>query len=82
MGFPGKPDNIDGGEVERYFQEGRIREIADYCESDVVNTYRVWLRYGLFRGKLIHAAFQASEAALAEFIGVRGKKNLVNETRG
>jgi len=41
MGLPGKPDDIDGGEVEKYFHEGRIKEIADYCESDVVNTYRV-----------------------------------------
>ena len=38
------------GFVERYFHEGKIKEIADYCESDIVNTYRVWLRYQLFRG--------------------------------
>jgi 3'-5' exonuclease len=44
---------MSGGEVEKYYGEGRIREIADYCESDVVNTYRVWLRYELFRGHLI-----------------------------
>ena len=41
---------FDGGEVERYFHEGKIKEIADYRESDIVNTYRVWLRYQLFRG--------------------------------
>ena len=48
MGLKGKPDDIDGGEVEKYFREGRIQEIADYCETDVVNTYRVWLRHELF----------------------------------
>jgi predicted PolB exonuclease-like 3'-5' exonuclease len=52
MGLPGKPDGIDGGQVHRYFWEGRIKEIADYCETDIVNTYRVWLRYELFRGRL------------------------------
>jgi predicted PolB exonuclease-like 3'-5' exonuclease len=52
MGLPGKPDGISGADVERYYREGRIREIAEYCESDVVNTYRVWLRYELFRGRL------------------------------
>jgi predicted PolB exonuclease-like 3'-5' exonuclease len=52
MGLPGKPDGISGAEVEKYFRDGHIREIADYCKSDVVNTYRVWLRYELFRGKL------------------------------
>jgi predicted PolB exonuclease-like 3'-5' exonuclease len=71
MGLPGKPDSIDGAEVEQYFLDGKIKEIADYCETDVVNTYRVWLRYELFRGKLSNIAFQASEANLREFIRVR-----------
>ncbi len=71
MGLPGKPDSMDGAEVERYFLEGKINEIADYCETDVVNTYRVWLRYELFRGKLSDIAFQASEANLSEFIKAR-----------
>jgi len=71
MGLPGKPDSIDGSEVHKYFREGRIQEIADYCESDVVNTYRVWLRYELFRGRLNDAGFQESEANLAEFIKAR-----------
>jgi predicted PolB exonuclease-like 3'-5' exonuclease len=55
MGLPGKPSGINGGEVEPYYRQGRIREIADYCEGDVVNTYQVWLRYELFRGRLTHA---------------------------
>ena len=56
---------FDGGEVERYFHEGKIKEIADYCESDIVNTYRVWLRYQLFRGTLSQDAFEASQQNLA-----------------
>ncbi len=71
MGLTGKPDGIDGGEVEKYFREGRLQDIADYCESDVVNTYRVWLRHELFRGKLTDAAFEASEANLSDFITAR-----------
>jgi 3'-5' exonuclease len=50
--------------------DGHIREIAEYCESDVLNTYRVWLRHELFRGRLSHAEFQASEANLIEFVRV------------
>jgi 3'-5' exonuclease len=61
MGMPGKPDGIDGGQVEKYFREGKIREIAEYCEADVLNTYRVWLRYELFRGRLTETTHQASE---------------------
>ena len=38
------------------------------------NTYRVWLRYELFRGRLSDAAFRASELNLIEFIKARGNK--------
>src|SRR6516165_116690 len=68
MGLPGKPDGMSGADVEQYSREGRLHEIADYCETDVVNTYRVWLRYELFRGRLSEAEHQGSEAGLVEFI--------------
>ena len=63
---------MSGGDVEKYYREGRLREIAEYCETDVVNTYRVWLRYEFFRGRLSTAAFRASELNLVEFIKARG----------
>src|SRR6201997_4088797 len=72
MGLPGKPDGITGAEVEKYYRDGHIREIAEYCESDVLNTYRVWLRYELFRGRLSDAEFQAREACLGYFVKARG----------
>jgi 3'-5' exonuclease len=71
MGMAGKPTGIDGGEVARYFLEGKVKEIADYCETDIVNTYRLWLRYELFRGALTPIQFQLSEQKLAEFIKAR-----------
>jgi len=71
LGFPGKPDGMNGGEVDRYVQEGRIAEVAAYCETDVVNTYRVWLVYELFRGTLSRPEFDASETNLLEFIRER-----------
>ena len=55
MSLPGKPTGIDGGEVERYFHEGKIKEIADYCETDVVNTWLVYLRFQHMRGRLTDA---------------------------
>ena len=50
--------------MERYFREGKIKEVADYCETDVINTYRVWLRYELFRGSLSQGAFETSQLNL------------------
>jgi predicted PolB exonuclease-like 3'-5' exonuclease len=70
MGFAGKPNAIDGSQVEKYFRAGKVKEIADYCESDVVNTYRVWLRYELFRGRLNESEHEKSEQVLAEFVRV------------
>jgi predicted PolB exonuclease-like 3'-5' exonuclease len=72
MRLPGKPDGMTGAEVEKYYRDGHIRQIAEYCESDVLNTYRVWLRHELFRGRLSDAEFQASETNLMEFIRARG----------
>ena len=71
MGLPGKPDAISGADVERYVREGRIAEVAAYCETDVVNTYRVWLRYELFRGRLTENGLETSEASLSDYIGSR-----------
>jgi predicted PolB exonuclease-like 3'-5' exonuclease len=71
MGLPGKPEGIDGSEVAEYHRDGRIQEIANYCETDVVNTYRVWLRFELFRGKLTAAELEASEAHLSDYIKTR-----------
>jgi predicted PolB exonuclease-like 3'-5' exonuclease len=68
LGLPGKPAGVDGGAVEGLFAAGKHAEIAAYCRSDVVNTYRCWLRYELFSGRLDARQFGASEQALADFL--------------
>lgn len=65
LNLPGKPDAIDGSKVAEYFQAGRISEIANYCECDVISTYRLWLLYELFRGHLSEAQYQESESILS-----------------
>ena len=71
MGLPGKPDGLGGSNVETYVRQGKIEEIAAYCESDLVNTYRVWLRHELFRGKLDQSNYEQSELRLKTFLGSR-----------
>ena len=68
LGFPGKPADVDGSQVERMVQEGRIAEVAAYCETDVVSTYRIWLVYELFRGALSKSEFDESERNLVAFV--------------
>ena len=72
MGMPGKPDGMKGSEVAVYYRAGRTKEIADYCKTDIVNTYRVWLRYELFRGRLREDEYNASEQNLADYINAHG----------
>ena len=57
--------------MERYFREGKIKEIADYCVTDVVGTYQLWLRYELFRGTLSQNTFEASERYLTDFMSCK-----------
>ena len=57
-GFPGKM-GVDGSQVWSLYQEGRLQEIRDYCETDVVNTYLVYCRYQLMRGRLTRDAYDA-----------------------
>jgi 3'-5' exonuclease len=71
LDLPGKPEGIDGSQVAQFVQDGRIQEVADYCETDVVNTYRVWLRHEFFRGALSTEELEASEAQLQDFLTAR-----------
>lgn len=71
MGLQGKPEGIDGSKVWENVRAGRIQECADYGETDVVNTYRVWLRYELFRGAITPEQMTESEADLTAFITAR-----------
>ena len=74
MGMPGKPDGLCGSDVETYFRDGRIKEVADYCESDVINTYRLWLRHELFRGGLDQNKYEESELRLKAFLEDRQRR--------
>lgn len=51
LGFPGKL-GMSGARVWDKFLEGGIREIRDYCETDVLNTWLVYLRFQYMRGNL------------------------------
>jgi 3'-5' exonuclease len=50
---------------------GQIEEVARYCETDVLNTYRVWLVYELFRGSVTDKQLEWSEAQIREFVASR-----------
>jgi predicted PolB exonuclease-like 3'-5' exonuclease len=55
-GFPGKL-GMDGGAVWGAYLDGKIDHIRDYCETDVVNTYLMFLRFQQMRGVMDRAAY-------------------------
>jgi hypothetical protein len=58
LGLPGKL-GMDGSGVWSAYQSGKIAEIRNYCEADVVNTYLVFLRFQLMRGVLTEQQYKA-----------------------
>lgn len=51
IGFPGKM-GMSGSHVWDAFQAGKLNEIRNYCETDVLNTYGVYLQFELMRGNM------------------------------
>ncbi len=51
LGFPGKL-GFDGSQVWETYLAGDLLRIRRYCETDVVNTYLIFLRFQLIRGRL------------------------------
>ncbi len=56
LGFPGKL-GMSGAAVWDTYLEGGIGDIRDYCETDVLNTYLVYLRWERIRGNLSEAQY-------------------------
>jgi 3'-5' exonuclease len=79
LGFPGKL-GFSGDMVWDAVLAGRLNAVRDYCETDVLNTWLVMLRFELFRGRmtpeqhaleleLVRGTLRASPAAhLQEFL--------------
>ncbi len=51
LGLPGKM-GMAGGEVWKTYQAGDLSNIRNYCETDVLNTYLIYLRFQYIRGHL------------------------------
>ena len=51
IGAPGKY-GIDGSKVSDFYLANDIKKIRDYCETDVLNTYLVFLRYKLISNSI------------------------------
>src|SRR6266581_124361 len=68
LGFPGKI-GMDGSKVWEAYQSGRIDDIRSYCETDVANTYLVFLRFQLLRGACDEALYRRELELVRDTLG-------------
>jgi len=66
LGLPGK-FGVDGSKVAEMIDAGEVEAVRDYCETDVLNTYLVYLRTMLHRGSM---TTEAHNRAVAEVISM------------
>jgi predicted PolB exonuclease-like 3'-5' exonuclease len=67
IGLPGKTE-FSGAMVQEYYEAGRIDEIHRYCRTDVIQTYFLFLRVELMRGRICEAAYRDACAASGHFL--------------
>ncbi len=67
LGFPGKM-GMSGAKVWDEFCAGNIKGIRDYCETDVLNTYLVYLRYEMMRGMITLKQMETEEERLSSWL--------------
>lgn len=72
LGFPGKM-GMSGAKVWDNYLAGGIVDIRNYCETDVLNTYLVFLRFEMMRGKLSAAEYHAECLQLRDYLKAEGK---------
>jgi predicted PolB exonuclease-like 3'-5' exonuclease len=71
--LPGKI-GVDGSMVNEFYEQGRLQEIRDYCETDVLNTYLLYLTYQQHTGTISADSFVKSKKELREFLEKKAKE--------
>jgi predicted PolB exonuclease-like 3'-5' exonuclease len=76
LGFPGKL-GMDGSKVANAFMDGNIEDIRNYCETDVLNTYLVFLRFELMRGKIYEKEYGRRCEQVRDYLSESGDEHLL-----
>jgi predicted PolB exonuclease-like 3'-5' exonuclease len=80
LGFPGKM-GMAGDKVWDCFLNGGIRDIRNYCETDVLNTYLVYLRFEYMRGHLDDADLEQEYQCVREALEASDETHLLEFLR-
>jgi hypothetical protein len=72
LGFPGKL-GMSGKDVWPTFLKGGLSEIRNYCETDVLNTWLVYLNFERMRGNVLPGQYAAEMARVRSYLAESGK---------
>ena len=75
LGFPGKL-GMSGGKVWETFLNGGVRDIRNYCETDVLNTWLIYLRFEFMRGNLDEKALHREYALVRSTLATMEQDHL------
>lgn len=75
LGLPGK-QGFNGAEVWEQLRQGDIQAVRHYCETDVLNTYLIFLRYQLMRGSFDRKTYGLEVDRVKEFLQQQGEPHL------
>ena len=75
LGLPGKL-GFAGDQVWDAYQRGELAGIRNYCETDVLNTWLIYLRFELLRGRLMAAEHETELALVRAHLGASDKPHL------
>ena len=75
LGLPGKL-GMKGEEVWAAYLDGRAADIRNYSEADVLNTYLVYLRFELMRGRLDAAEHERECELVRAWLGASDRAHL------
>ncbi len=75
LDLPGKM-GMHGSHVFSQFLAGEIQAIRDYCETDVLNTYLIYLRFELLRGHLQVQDYQQAQDRLRDYLACQEQPHL------
>jgi predicted PolB exonuclease-like 3'-5' exonuclease len=81
LGFPGKM-GMSGDKVWSQYLAGNLKGIRDYCETDVLNTYCVYLRFELMRGTINEIEYSKSLERLRGYLAEENEKLHLQEFLG
>jgi predicted PolB exonuclease-like 3'-5' exonuclease len=80
LGLPGKL-GFSGAQVWDAWQAGQIVRIRQYCETDVLNTYLIYLRFELMRGRFTPQLYELEVARVKTLLAASAEPHFVEFLR-